>query len=232
MKNIAIFYHCLFVLGAPPQPLVTAPSIIAAQMALLSTSGLLDAASEMHVGVNGGAESEQQVSAQIPAKAQVVYHGLQSRCENLTLVMLEKWLPIHDDWYVLYFHSKGATHPPGHDMSTRWRDCMMRNAVANWRTCVADLDAGYEAVGSHWMTGAQTPPGQSIFAGNFWWSKSSFLKTLPSIYERDRIKVSGISALESRYESEVWIGNGPRLPKIKDYHGPGWNPGQIGTCIP
>lgn len=232
MKNIAIFFHCCFVLGDPPQPLPAAEGIVKKQMAQLAESGLLAAADEMHVGVNGGPESVDYALKLLPPLAVVNYHGLESRAENLTLVMLEKWLPTHDDWYVLYFHSKGATHPPGHDVSARWRGCMMRNAVTNWRQCVADLDAGYEAVGSHWMTGAQTPPGQSIFAGNFWWAKTSFLKTLPSIYERERIKVSGISALESRYESEVWIGNGPRLPKVKDYHGPGWNPGQIGNCIP
>jgi hypothetical protein len=107
---------------------------------------------------------------------------------------------------------------------------MMKNAVQNWRTCVQDLDSGLESVGSHWMTGDQTPPGQSIWAGNFGWAKSAFLATLPSIMERDRIKLSGIDSIESRYESEVWIGNGPRLPKVKDYHGPNWNPSKMATC--
>jgi hypothetical protein len=48
--------------------------------------------------------------------------------------------------------------------------------------------------------------------------------------ERDRIKVSGLKHPDSKYEAEVWLGNGPRVPKIKDYHGPGWTPGKIDTC--
>ena len=108
----------------------------------------------------------------------------------------------------------------------------MKNAVTNWRTCVADLDSGADAVGSHWMVPPETPIGQHIFAGNFFWAKASFLRTLPSIMDRERIKMSGIDSLDSRYESEVWLGNGPRIPKVKDYHGPNWNPSKIGTCVP
>jgi len=232
MKNIAIFYHSLFFLGDPPVLLPTAFTVVKAQMAAFNDSGLLDAATEIHCGVNGGAESESIARELLPPHAVIQYHGLDSRNENSTIVMLEQWLPLHDDWYVLYLHSKGATHPEGNDHSTRWRDCMMRHAVHNWRLCVADLDAGYEAVGSHWMTGDQTPPGQSIFAGNFFWASSDFLRTLPSIQERDRIKLSGLWSLDSRYESEVWLGNGPRLPKVKDYHGPNWNPGKTHECVP
>ena len=232
MKPIAIFFHGLFFIGDPPTHLPNAGCIIANQIVQMIDSGLWETASEIHFGINGGEESKFPATNIIPHKATVTFHGLDSRNENLTLVMLEKWMPAHGGWNVLYLHAKGSTHSPDHEMSRRWRGCMMRNAVTNWRTCIADLESGHEAVGSHWMTGSQTPPGQSIFAGNFWWATSDFLKILPSIYERDRIKVSGIKSADSRYESEVWIGNGPRLPKIKDYHGPGWNPGQIGTCNP
>lgn len=79
------------------------------------------------------------------------------------------------------------------------------------------------------MTGTDTPPGQSIWAGNFWWAKSDFLRTLPSIMNRERIKISGLGAAESRFESEVWIGNGPRLPRVRDYH-PRWR--MVGNLHP
>lgn len=231
MKPIAIFYHCLFALDTPGNLLPSAFQIVDDQMRSLMATGLLDAASHMEAGINGGAESAESADLVLPEKARRVYHGLASHAENPTLVLLEQWLPGHAGWYVLYFHAKGCTHPPGDPMRSQWRGCMMRNLVANWRQCVHDLDAGFESVGCHWMTGAATPPGQSIWGGNFWWAKSDFLLTLPSIMKRARIIQSGIGAMESRYESEVWIGNGPRLPRIKDYH-PGWDPGKIATCIP
>jgi hypothetical protein len=102
---------------------------------------------------------------------------------------------------------------------------MMLHCVTNWKKCVADLDAGAEAVGCHWMQGL--PGNQNIFAGNFWWAKASYLRTLPSIFERERIQKSGIKHVDSRYEAEVWLGFGPRLPIVKDYH-----PGGIGQCQP
>lgn len=196
-------------------------------MSALRQTGLLDAAQEMHVGINGGKESGDVANILIPHKANRVLHGLQCRNENRTVLMLEQWLPSHKDWYVLYFHSKGATRL--NDLNIRWRACMEKTVLWNWRQCVKDLDEGYEAVGSHWMVPPATPVGQHIFAGTFFWSKSSFLNTLPSIMARDRIKVSGIDSLDSRYEAEVWLGNGPRVPTVKDYHA-GWNPSKIATC--
>lgn len=217
--NLAVFYHCLLKRGDPPEPIPAALSIVASQMATLKTSGLLDAASQLIVGINGGEESKPLADALLPAGASAVFHGLQCRNECRTIRLIEEWLPGHEDWYVLYHHSKGATKP---DLRNRyWRDCMERHCVKNWRRCVADLDSGCDAVGCHWFTPPFTPPGQRIFAGTFFWSKASYLRTLPSIMDRDRIKLSGIDSIDSRYESEVWIGNGPVQPKVKDYH-QGW----------
>ena len=232
MKPIAIVYHCLLYLGEPPQLLTNACDIVRSQMDALRDTGLLAAASEMVVGINGGIESDEVANLLLPNKAKRILHGLQCRNECRTIFALEQWAKTHPDWYVLYFHSKGATHASDDGYSTAWRGCMMKGVVKNWRKCIADLDAGYDAVGSHWMVPPATPPGHHIFAGNFFWVKSDFVLTLPSIMERIRINVSGIDAMISRYESEVWIGNGPRVPKVKDYHGPNWNPGQLGNCTP
>lgn len=232
MKPIAIFYHCLFLKDRPDHLLPAAIGIVHDQMTEAERVGLLQAAAEFHAGINGGDESVGIAQAVLPKTAKVVLHGLQCHTENRTILMLEHWLPAHPDWYVLYFHAKGATHPAGDGFTGRWRACMMKGVVTNWRRCVADLDAGYDAVGSHWMVPPATPPGQHIFAGTFWWATSNFLRTLPSIEARDRIKVSGLDSAESRYEAEVWLGNGPRVPRVRDYHGPLWNPSKIDTCRP
>lgn len=228
MKPIAIFYHCLFYLDNKLLP--QACQIVSQQMLDLYDCGLLSAASHFQVGVNGGPESADVAQAMIPFAAVRSFHGLDCRNENCTLLEIEKWRGSHPGWHVLYFHSKGATKPPGDSFTGTWRNCMMRHNILNWKRCVADLERGYDAVGCHWMEPPATPDGQYIFAGTFWWAKSDYLLTLPSIMERERIKISGLGAFESRYESEVWIGNGPRKPKVMDYHGPGWNPSKVGTC--
>lgn len=232
MSRIAIFYHCLFFRGDPPVQVPSGIQVVGEQMEIIKDNGLLDASEYVSIGINGGDESQVYSSMLIPKKAKVHFHGLDSRNENSTLLNLEQWLPGNSGWNVLYFHSKGATWPYDDYMRSRWRGCMMRNLICNWRQCVKDLDSGFDSVGCHWMVPPATPKGQHIWAGTFWWAKSDYLLTLPSIMNRDRIKLSGLKHQDSRYESEVWIGNGPRLPKIKDYHGPNWNPSKVSTCIP
>lgn len=217
MKPIAIFYHCLFQVGDKLLP--QAASIIWEQMGQLRGTGLLDACSEFHVGINGGDESHVIANRIIPAKANIVWHGLDSRAENLTMCMMQDWVKTHPGWYCLYHHAKSITHDQSSDygkFATRWRRCMAKHCVTRWREAVAELDAGLEAVGCHWLTGMGHDKSQHFFAGTFYWVTSDFFATIPSMYERDRIKESGISNIESRYESEVLIGNGPRLPRIKD----------------
>jgi hypothetical protein len=228
--KIALFYHCLLFMGTPDNLLLNAVNIVREQMDQLKASGLLDAATKFHVGINGGLESLEVSRLVIPSKASITLHGLQCHSECRTIRALEEWLPGHEDWFVLYFHSKNSSHVTDTGTGLPWRKCMMRHCITNWRTCVADLDKGYEAVGCHWMEPPATPRGQFIFAGTFFWARASFLLTLPSIMERERIKLSGIDSLDSRYEAEVWLGNGPRVPRVKDYHGPDWTPGKIATC--
>lgn len=227
MKPIAVFYHGLISHGNPRVVRPVALSIIDEATRHLKQSGLLDAASEVHVGMNADETELHLIKTVIPEKAKLTLHGMNSFAENLTLVELEKWVKTHPDWYVLYFHAKGSTHDMTSDYARfvqRWRNCMLLKLVDNWKECVSALDEGVEAVGCHWMTGLLNGT-QNIFAGNFWWATSDFLATLPTIFLRDRIKVSGIAAPESRYEAEVWIGNGPRLPKAKDVAGHG-----VGGC--
>lgn len=227
MNPIAIFYHCLFYLDN--RLLEPAVHITREQMDLLRVSGLLNAAQEIVVGINGGKESLDMARLILPAKANLVCHGLQCHTELRTILMLHEFSKNHPDWFILYFHCKGATRPPEDAIRTIWRRCMMRHLVGQWQQCVSDLGE-VESVGCHWMTYPKTPVGQSIWAGNFWWSRSDFIAALPSIDGRDRIKESGLDSVDSRYESEVWIGNGTRLPSIRDYH-PDWDPSKYATCL-
>jgi len=219
--KIVVFYHAYLFSGSPPDLLPHAFAVVQHQMHRLCASGLADAASEIIVGINGGDESLDVARLVVPRKAKLVGHGLQSKCENPTLVLLENWLKANpEEAYVLYHHAKGSSHDPATEYGKfdgMWRECMQANCVDNWRRCVSDL-SGFEAVGCHWLQNQGHDRSQHYFAGTFFWSRASFLRTLPSIFQRERIKVSGIGSSESKYEAEVWIGNGPRLPIIRDYH--------------
>lgn len=218
--NISIFYHTLFYKDSRHNLLPSARDITIDQMAELQSSGLLDAASEIIIGVNGGIESEELANNILPQKAKLIYHGLENKNENLTIAEIEKWIPGHEDHFVLYFHCKGGSYVPNHGFTTAWRNCMMKHLIANWKQCVNDLNSGYDAVGCHWLTKQQYPTliNIPIFGGNFWWAKASFLDTLPPIREASAVTLHGIQSHSSRYEAEAWFGNGKQIPKIKDYH--------------
>lgn len=219
MKPIAIFYHSVFCFpNNPGVELPSASSIIAEQMAQLHESGLIAAAKELHVGINGGPESEPFVAQKIPEFAKKTYHGIDSGGEPPTIMLLEEWVKTHPGWNVLYLHCKGASHPistPYHAFAADWRRGMMQDLVLNWRQCVADLDSGYDIACSHWMWGLLDGT-QHIPAGNFLWITSDFAAKLPSMFLRDRIKQDGIKSPSSRWEAEVYWGNGPR-PNVKQY---------------
>lgn len=199
------------------------------QMNQMQVSGLADAATEFHVGLNDDEDGLDYANLFIPPKARIKLHGLKSRAENLTIVDLHEWCKTHTESFICYFHIKGATHLEdssyAQTVANPWRRSMMNDMIMNWRGCVDALNDGYELVTSRFLRNMADGT-QHIPAGNFLWVRSSFVATLPSMYNRERIKMSGIAAAESRYESEVFWGNGPRLPNIKQ-----WRP-QGGGGIP
>lgn len=218
MKPIVIFYHCVFQIEGKELP--SAVPIISEQMKALEDSGLLDAADQLQFCINGGTEGQLPGSLFVPlfSKSRLTYHNQQCRTELRTILMMQDWAQTHPDWYLLYFHAKGSSHPPGSSygdgLVKTWREGMMQDLVVNWRQCVSDLE-NHDIVCSHWMWNCADGT-QHIPAGNFLWVTSNFVAKLPSMYLRDRIKQDGIDALSSRFEAEVFWGNGER-PNVKSY---------------
>lgn len=217
---IVVFYHCLFRIGGDILP--NALNVVREQMTALKVSGLADAASKIFIGVNGEDSNGDIPTGVFPENAEVRYWGLKCRNELRTLLMMEDFCrSLKGEAYCLYFHSKGATHARGSDYDIRmawpWRTRMMSYCVGQWRMCVKHLEI-YDAVGCHWITRQGSDHSQHYFAGNFFWVRASFFRTIPTLNSRARIRMSGLDSAESRFEAEVHIGNGPRLPTVKSYY--------------
>ena len=219
MTPIVIFYHCVFNIDGKHLP--ASRPIVHEQMQLLKKSGLEDAASEIYVGINGDESSKVYANGLLPEKAKVFYHGAQCRNELRTLLLAQNWVREHKgEAYLLMLHSKGASHPPNSEyaknMSTPWRLRMMKHCVEDWRRCVMDLRM-FDAVGAHWLTEQGWDKSQFYFAGTCYWVRASFLRTIPLVTTRQRIKDSGIDSLESRFEAEVVLSIGKHLPFVRSY---------------
>lgn len=195
--NLAVFYHCWL-----PNP--DAVNVLCEQAHALQQSDLLAELKELHVGLNGDPLGSVIVQSLLPT-ARVQVDETNQKGEAHTIQLLQRWLPGHEDWAVCYHHIKGITHSP-EDFNARWRRCLERTVIFNWRTCVAALAAGLETVGAHWNVPNST---QQYWAGNFWWATGRYLASLPPI---ELQTVNGKS-----YEAEVWIGKSGRRPRLRDY---------------
>lgn len=214
MQPIAVFYHTRLFGGEPTTPSDWAAQVMADQMQNLKDSGLLDACQEFIVCSNGNDEEAKATRLLCPEKAVVVSHGEKAKSHLPTIDFIRRWLPGHKDWYICYFHIKGSTHP-GDVFYQNWRKCMQRHVITNWKTCVADLDGGFESVGAHWLTPAQyggiVP--SPFWGGSFWWAKESLLSGLPELPVHPESR-------EQWFWAERWIGSN-RGPYVKDY-APHW----------
>lgn len=211
ISPICIFYHCIISGGERVIDADYALNLVSSQMSALKRSGLADVASAIYVCINGGESDAAAVAMMCPDKTNIISHGPASRTEIPTLSILREWVHNHQDWYVLYHHTKGVSTP---NQADGWRRRMENYCVWGWSRCVQALDQGSEVCGCHWLTPEQHPGHitSPFHGGNFWWSKGSYLVTLPPLPE---------PTWQNRYEAETWIGKGPQRPRVTDLC-PGW----------
>jgi hypothetical protein len=112
---------------------------------------------------------------------------------------------IHEDFDVLYIHTKGVKHNNSNPNVTDWVDYLSYFNIYKHDTCISHLKE-YDAVGVNLI-------GNPIhFSGNFWWSKSSYIKTLKKCeyicYNSSEFWITGFNG---RYLS-LWNSN------INHYH--------------
>jgi hypothetical protein len=201
--NIAVWYHCALNLNLEP-----GLEIIAEQMSDLCLYGLAEAASEIHVGCNGDEAAQAAAATLVPPDS--LFHGFpMGQSELSTMRTMQEWLPAHRGWIVFYFHQKGLSQPTNPTWRA-WRNCMMRAVIWNWQACVNRIETGAaESCGAHWLTPEKNYIVKiPMWGGNFWAATTDFLLTLPPL---------PTDTVSHRYDAEVWIGRGPRRPRVIDY---------------
>ena len=94
---------------------------------------------------------------------------------------------LSDSFYIFYFHNKGSTAFPnmfknGADIQQfknyhYWRKYLEWGCIEKWKDCVISLET-CDASG----VGFNNTP-LPHFSGNFWWSKSEYIRKLDNIYD-------------------------------------------------
>ncbi len=85
-----------------------------------------------------------------------------------------------DDGAVLYAHTKGSWSQT--ELARVWRVSMTHDVVTRWRECVHGLEK-VQAAGPFWLKSWEPEhvDHESFFAGNFWWARSDYIRTLKPV---------------------------------------------------
>lgn len=128
-----------------------------------------------------------------PSWGQNIYEGqtlsyLHKRCQE-------------DDLYVLYIHSKGVMN--ANAQTSNWREVLNYYMIEQWPRCVKGLE-------DHDVVALKDIRTQNlVVSGNFWWSKSSYIRNLPepiqsNLYLPNETNLHPRS-LHYRYAFERWV---------------------------
>lgn len=177
------------------------------QMLRLHTSGLLNKMHSMTIGVSSFDDESYDWFKDLwnefdNVSIERTPIELMAREERSTLMLLKEHCDVLDvDHPVLYFHTKGLTRS-GYNVEL-WRMYMEYYNIDRWRWAVSALNGGWDTYGVNLRDDTEELFGAKRlhYNGNFWWAKSSYIKTL------------GHEMLvgSNRWEGEFWIGtNGSR----------------------
>ncbi len=112
---------------------------------------------------------------------------------------------------LLYIHSKGIKPYLTYDNMEifvryhHWRQYLNWGVLTNWKECIEKLN-DYDIVGINYRKDPSPH-----FSGNFWWSKSSYIKTLPDPSTKlwwQKIKFettdTWLKNVSDRFRDEMW----------------------------
>lgn len=80
---------------------------------------------------------------------------------------------LHEDFYVLYIHTKGIKHNDTNINVTDWINFLIYFNIQKYETCIKSL-LDYDTVGVNLHISDKN----THYSGNFWWSKSEYIKKL------------------------------------------------------
>ena len=177
----------------------------------LVISGLIDNLDDLFLGVVGSPENREKVKRELPG---VCVAECATGWEQLTLQKVHEFAQ-QDDGAIFYAHTKGAWSKS--ELARQWRVSMTHDTVTRWQECVTALQV-VEAAGPYWLKSWEPEHADHdfFFAGNFWWARSDYVRTLDPV------------GVENRYQAEGWIGlKQPTVKNMRDgysFWGNFWQP--------
>lgn len=168
-------------------------SVVEEQLLKLRASGLWNRTRRIFVGLLGPHPEEFDFKDE---KLEIVYRSADiAEAEFPTLEFLQQFCNEHD-CLVYYIHTKGVFQVSGHTRD--WRHLMEHFTIYKHEECTRLL-ADHDLCGVNWNVETLGPH----WSGNFWWARSGYVRTLPSLASLRR---AAPDASIDRHLCERWIG--------------------------
>ena len=144
----------------------------------IKESDLYDAVDEIRCGVLGIQSEKFKNIINEHTKLKIVLEGEDLKLyESFTLNKMIEDSKIENS-YILYLHTKGCTKPNNNNVKS-WVDYLCYFNITKWKLCLKYLSDN-DMVGVN----LQGPPTHPLhYAGNFWWSKSDYVKCKEKIIQ-------------------------------------------------
>ena len=162
----------------------------------ISKSGLL-AELDLILINNIGIPLDLSKYSMISKKIEIIQHSSDPNLFELpTLKLMHTYSQNNLGVKVLYLHTKGISYSKNDSKNPNildWINYMLYFLVdsANYKKCFELLDS-YDTLGCNYLG----PPYKPHYSGNFWWSKTDYLKSL------------SIDSLNSKHDAEWWLLSG------------------------
>jgi len=184
--------------------------VVVEQTTRLRKSGLYNETSKILTGVVG----TQEPIRNLPEKFKILFHNPDLIPGEIPTLEALRQHALKENFLVLYIHTKGVSwkdHKKAYNKEamTAWRKYLEYFCIDKWRECSAFLDE-YDASGCELVEKMNVLP--EHFRGNFWWSKSSFLRTLPPV---NNIVIPNH---EVRRKAEFWLGSNPAFKPMSMFN--------------
>jgi hypothetical protein len=175
----------------------------------INESGLYDKCWNVYIIVNGDTSL-----LEIDKKEKYIVYNANKTTDvvefpSLHLLWLHSNEIIDEDYNILYLHTKGVTKPNSGPVKD-WTEYMSYFNIEKWQDRIMDLK-NYDTTGVNLSGNVEDydknpetwgyTKSPLHYSGNFWWSKSSYIKNLPNPYDWKPDK----NYLKWRVMCEMWL---------------------------
>ena len=110
--------------------------------------------------------------------------------ENPTINKIKSFSENNPDCYILYLHTKGIIYDQTtlfYSKINDWIELMIHFLIDKYQITFDKFNENYDTTGCNLNDDKSNP---KHYSGNFWWSKSNYIKTLPYVNEINANKMT------------------------------------------